>query len=411
MTRFIFSLLFVSCSLVLGKAQSEVDSLLQIAKEEFRKEFSEQNFLTVIEVLTAAKEIDPSNQEVLYFLGYGYDRLNSLDGTTVPNQTYELSEKASIQFEEIISSGIRYTGEELVQDPYSKITSIWGSLALKYLNKNDIDSVRISFAEGKRRGGFHPALLELSRNTLASCDSNSILFSSGDLFTFSLLYSQVVDSLRTDIQIVDLALLSAEWYGDYLSFSSKNAVIQEAIGYNRFPAYAEAATKTRAIETPCCDPENVLIWNIDQLRSGQYLFRGDLILEQIVARNQSKHRIYFTVGNFPEDMLSLHNYLLKGALVNELSFCADRLSNELSQNWDVMKFEYLVDDTIVESPYLVQILNNYRFGFYFEIQREVALDNMTRARELVERMHTLIPLETLPYVNDQMKNFFDWFDN
>ena len=288
--------------------QSTFDNLLKKGKAEFKKEPAQQDYAVAVDALEKAALLKPENVEVHYFFGYAYDRLGSKDGSGILQNQAAFSLKASKEFETVIRLTPKYEGEMVLLDPYSKLSSIWGSLAMQYYHKEQTDSLRWALNEGRKRGGFGDFYLYLARVTLDACAKNALLFSSGDNLTFSLLYMQQFERYRADVAVIDASLLEATWYPAAIQ---KKKLVAFDIPAATLDTMNYCAWSKKTVEIPIANTQEVFKWEL-RGEYRQYLSRSDRLLYNILQVNQFKRGVYFTPA-FPKDNmlnLSMHTRLV-----------------------------------------------------------------------------------------------------
>lgn len=307
---------FILFSFICFSQNTSFDTLLFEGKAEFMKEFDKQNFEIAAEKLEKAITLRPDNAEAHYFLGYAYSRLNSKDGRSMIAMNLNLIFKSSAQFEMVNKLTPKYIGEIVSLDPYSKLTSEWGSMAMNYWHNSKPDSAVWAFKEGKKRGGFGDFYLNINRNVLDLCKKNSILISSGDNFTIPLWYLQIVEKYRTDVTVIDVSLLNTLWYPVYLVKTSQ-AVFGK---YNEILdsiEYCQWADSTITIETA---KNSTFSWLVKPSYLDNFLLRGDRLLLELLTANKFKREVYFTKGFVEEYRLSLKANLRSLVFVDRINY-------------------------------------------------------------------------------------------
>jgi hypothetical protein len=288
-------------------AQNEdFDMLMSKAKYQFNDTLQKPDYALAIKELNMAIELKPDNAEAHYFLGYAYSRFNSFGGESIPDMKMPLVLKASAELEKVISITPLYKGQIVTIDPYSKITSEWGALALSYLVNNKIDSAKWAFKEGKKRGGFDDFILAINSAVLNACNKNAILACYGDDYTFPLYYLQTVEKLRTDVSFFDKGLLNTHWYA---SFLERTSTIKFGISHPALDTLDYEGWIDSTISIPIDKTSTFFTWLVKPYKDGNYLLREDRLFMNLLKVNKFRRDVYFTEG-FPNDgKLSLSDYL------------------------------------------------------------------------------------------------------
>lgn len=388
----IFLLLFAT-----SYAQTETfEALMESAKAEFAKEFDEQDYSSAVNSLEKAVKLKPSNTEAIYYLGYAYSRLNSKDARGVINMRLNLVQASSAQFEKVNALTPEYTGDFLLLDPYSKIMSEWGSMAMCYTYHNKPDSALWAFREGKERGGFSDYLLDVNRRVLKSCSRYAILIVSGDAYTMPLWYLQRVEGLRNDISVVNIDMLNTEWYPELLA--KQNSV-----------TFDDSNEEIKAWEYIEWKSSKVTIgefsWEVAPSYYDNYLLRGDRVFMSLLRSNKFERDIFFTKGFYEPSRLSLSAYL---------SSCvySDRL--RISENPSLTHEEYLA--RFRDQLLLIQVLNrnsktelqlydNVRKVLLDQVLQYLADNDQEKAKELLLVLETYGNEKLLPYMRESLREY------
>lgn len=368
-------------------------------KVEFLRQTNSENpdYQIAYRILTNQVKADPNNAEYRYFLGYTIDKLNSDDGRRMNASRRDYTIEASKQFEEVNQLQPIYKGEYYILDPYSKISSIWGSLGMAYAYKGQEDSVRWAFMQGKTRGGFIEPILKFNRDILASCKDSALLVSYGDDLTFGMWYLQKIENYRTDIEVLDANLIGAAWYGHYLK--SQRKLVSNSNEATDTLEYAEWQARTVTITNPI-NPDEKFSWEMKPSYLNGYILRGDFVLLSILKENAFKRSIYFTYGSDSTYNLSLDPLLKDEGLVSVLNL--NNIKNDkFNQNLRRFNIEKLRKEEIYKSRNAIQNLNKYRDLFISESYKMTELGRYKHALNLIKEMQTKFPKEKLPYQNEQ----------
>ncbi|MES2274596.1 MAG: DUF2723 domain-containing protein [Bacteroidota bacterium] len=224
---------------------------------------------------------------------------------------------------------------------------------------------------------------DMAINYLESCAPNAILFSYGDNDTYPLWYAQEVEGVRPDVRIVNLSLLGTDWYirqmkqkmndseplpitmpndkfeagvRDVIYFSDKKlAQPTELKEVFDFITSDDEAAKAQLFENsptmnylptkdlkmtvnpdqlvkdgvvPAADKDKILP-SMEWKYTSNYVTKDNLAMMDILAHNNWKRPVYFTITVGSDNMMGMDKYLYnEGFAYRLLPLKADTAKNQ-----------------------------------------------------------------------------------
>lgn len=244
---------------------------------------------------------------------------------------------------------------------------------------------------------------DMAYNYLISCPPNAILFTYGDNDTYPLWYAQEVENIRPDVRVVNISLLSADWYIRQMQgqmnqsaplpitmpFSKYKAGVRDIVYYrdNRKPGNAElkdvfdqilsdklAVKAQNGVQFHYLPTKNLkitvdrsavinnkvvdaglrsnltdsLVWQYDS----ELVMKDDLAILDILAHNNWKRPICFTVTIGSSNLAGLQNYVYREGFTYRLL---------------PLKPDTTLEDQTLKTNSTVMynnLMNKFRFGNY-----------------------------------------------
>lgn len=399
------TVLFLTLLSTMNYAQSlDFYELLQQGKDEFYKDFDNQNYENAVVSLEQAVSLNPDNAEAHYFLGYAYSRVNSKDGKGMIDMNSLLTLKSSEQFEIVNKMTPKYDGEIVVLDPYSKLTSEWGAQAMSYWHNNKPDSALWAFREGKSRGGFGEFFLSLNRKALDFCAQNAILISSGDNFTIPLWYLQIAENYRTDVTVIDISLLNTDWYPKFLV---NNTNISFGVESQELDS-VQLIQWADSVITIDIDATSSFSWTVKPAYYEQFLLRSDRLFLNLLIENGFKRDVYFTTAFVEDYQLSLKSHLNSLILIDRINY--DNESPILFKEYKakinsiIACLKYLNTN----SQHELYFVDNIRYGIFSRIDDCLNAGNIKEAKKLIKISDKKVNPNAYPYQSDQILEFYEY---
>ncbi len=302
---------------------------------------------------------------------------------------------------------------------------------------------------------------DFAHNYLNSCAPNAILFTNGDNDTFPLWYAQEVEGIRTDIKVINLSYLTADWYIDQQKRKSYEAEpvpfslnhdqyirgtrdvlpiydqIKKYVDVKQIMAFISKDDKKFKIPSPFKQGEltnylptrnlalvvdkdlvlsngtvseknkdkilDTLKWNLQ----GNYILKNKLMIIDLLANNDWERPIYYAITVSSDNYMNLESYFqTEGLAYRIVPIQTRRGRGEIGRiDSDIMydnimnKFKWgrIENEGVYLDENNIRMLSNYRNSFSRLAATLLEEGKKDKAIEVINRCMELMPANRVPY--------------
>ncbi|MFT6844408.1 MAG: hypothetical protein ACJAUV_000586 [Flavobacteriales bacterium] len=303
--------------------------------------------------------------------------------------------------------------------------------------------------------------VDFAKNYLDSCAPNAILFTNGDNDTFPLWYVQEVEGYRTDVRVVNLSLLNTDWYinqmkrkaydsdpvpfgmieekyrqgtrdvvildksknprGVYVDIDQAIAFVerddakttgyQQSMHYMPTNKFSLAVDKEFVVANGTVDIKDTarIVDQVEWTINKTYILKNNLMVLDLLARNDWKRPIYFAVTTGPDSYIGLKDYFqLEG-----LAYRLVPIKAASSQNPNVLgeiKTDLMYDNLMnkftwggmdTEDIYMdennLRMTTNLRLQFANLAEQLISEGDKDKAKAILDKAFEVMPEKNVPF--------------
>jgi hypothetical protein len=339
----------------------------------------------------------------------------------------------------------------------SKNQNIVGFAAILLTLPVPILMAKQNFDDHNRSGRY--VARDLASNYLNSCEKNAILYTNGDNDTFPLWYAQEVEGIRTDVRVINMSYLSADWYIEQMGRRAYESapvkmvlsedkyrtgsrdivylfdrvkepvdlseamkfVAQDAPEYKTVPGYQEKidylpshtfklkADSILVITNGTLKPDNLnkytpeVEWTIQR----NYIFKNSLMALDFLASNNWERPICYAITvsddnyNNLQDYFELHGLayqIVPAMLKNENSYLGGINTTAMYDNM-MNKFRWggIDNPKVYLDETIVRMVSNIRHNFQNLAQNLIIENKLDSALKVLDYCQKVLPNNRVSY--------------
>lgn len=246
------------------------------------------------------------------------------------------------------------------------------------------------------------------RNLLATLPEHAILFTNGDIDTYTPWYYQGVEKLRPDVTIVNLPLLNTPWFVSQLMLNDPDMPLSfasEEISNLDVKPWRDTILyiPTKCDRSDFNIPDSIFLpdsigFRITPNIADKYLLIQDWIMFQIISQNAWRRPIYFAVTVSNDNLRWVAPYLRREGLAQRLMpIQSPRLNHKILASNLMEKYSYrgYNDPSIIIDNFSKMIAFNYYPAFIELTSAQAQNDNYPECEKTRDYLLKALPLNRL----------------
>jgi hypothetical protein len=252
--------------------------------------------------------------------------------------------------------------------------------------------------------------IDFARNALNCLPPNAIVFSGGDNDTYPLLYAQIAEGVRPDVDILNFYLLNTSWYLEQLLRRRPDFPLRlsaDEIEQLRPLAWHDSTVSIAVTGAPAdyaLPPETVLPDSIRlQVRpngGGAYIMISDQLVLKMLAENDWKRPICLLTTVNMDDKVGLQPYARLDGLYYRVVPMQNALASREALEACLLQecsFRSYADSSITIDPVSKMMAMNYCAGMLQLMVAQVAAGDTLACAETRAALKRLLPSDRLDW--------------